>query len=213
MAFDMKVREIIVTEGEYQPIEPILANKEQFEKIWVPRFQSLQQRCTAMLQRLIKASIQPEELKGVTVNVESNERYIQSSPQDRTISIDLTVFWDAPDDVLAFAIGHELGHIALKHPDELSTNPATTRQEELDADQYGIRLAMKLGYKKAAAFKFMAGKKGAAMYNLDMGGALQQDPTSTHPLIRNRASNANQLGFKLSRSNIDQIDQLMTHLA
>jgi hypothetical protein len=209
----MRAKDFIISEADYQPIEPILANQQQFEKIWLPRFQSLQQRCTAMLQRLIKASSQPEELKGVTVTVESNERYIQSSPQDRSISIDLTVFWDAPDDVLAFAIGHELGHIALKHPDELAVDPAATRQEELDADQYGIRLAMKLGYKKAAAFKFMAGKKGAGMYNLDMGGALQQDPTSTHPLIRTRASNANQTGFKLSRSNVDQIDQLMAHLA
>lgn len=209
----MRAKEFIIAEADYQPIEPILANQQQFEKIWLPRFQSLQQRCTAMLQRLIKASSQAKELTDVTVTVESNERYIQSSPQDRAISIDLTVFWDAPDDVLAFAIGHELGHIALKHPDELAVDPAATRQEELDADQYGIRLAMKLGYKKAAAFKFMAGKKGAGMYNLDVGGALQQDPTSTHPLIRTRASNANQTGFKLSRSSVDQIDQLMTHLA
>ena len=207
----MRAKEFLITEADYQPIASI--SDQQFEKIWVSRFQSLQQRCTAMLQRLIKASSQPEELKGVTVTVESNDRYIQSSPQDRSISMDLTVFWDAPDDVLAFAIGHELGHIALKHPDELAVDPATTRQEELDADQYGIRLAMKLGYKKAAAFKFMAGKKGSGLYNLDMSGAQQQDPNSTHPLIRTRANIANQSGFKLSRSNIDQLDQLMTHLA
>jgi predicted Zn-dependent protease len=209
----MRAKEFIIVEADYQPIEPILANKQQFEKIWVPRFQSLQQRCTAMLQRLIHASSQAEQLKGVTVTVESNEAYVQASPQNRSISVDLTVFWDAPDDVLAFAIGHELGHIALNHPEELAVSPATTRQEELDADQYGIQLAMKLGYKKAAAFKFMAGKKGAAMYNLDMGGALQQDPNSTHPLTRTRASNASQSGFKLSRTSTDQIDQLMTHLA
>ena len=59
----------------------------------------------------------------------------------------------------------------------------------------------------------MAGKRDAAMYNLDMSGALQQDPNSTHPLLRSRANNAKQQGFKLSRNSVDQINQLMTHLA
>lgn len=213
MVFDMKVREIIVTEGEYQPGDQITSNRQEFEKVWAPRFRTLATRCNSMLQRLIQASSQAADLKDVVIKVESNQSYIQSTPQNRSISIDLTVFWDAPDDVLAFAIGHELGHIALKHPDELSASPAATRQEELDADDYGIQLAVKLGYKKAAVFKFMAGKKDAAMYNLDMSGALQQDPNSTHPLNRTRASNASRLGFKLSRTNTDQIDQLMTHLA
>jgi tetratricopeptide (TPR) repeat protein len=56
-------------------------------------------------------------------------------------------------DVLAFTIGHELGHLALGHvladgktpPSEIVSR-AFTRQQEIDADHYGMELALKANF-------------------------------------------------------------------
>ena len=113
--------------GEYQDITK--QDPDTLVKVWAPRMQELQQRCNGTLAKLIRTAgpSWANQLKGTTIAVKSNRQYIQSDPENRYISIDLTVFWDAPQDVLSFAIAHELGHIALGH---LEDNPAPEKRSE-----------------------------------------------------------------------------------
>ncbi len=93
--------------GEYQDLETI---KKQPD-VWIPRIDQLQQRSNGMLGKLMRAA-GPEwaqRLQGTRILVSSNDQWMQGNATNRSISIDITVFWDAPDDVLAFAIAHELG--------------------------------------------------------------------------------------------------------
>ena len=116
--------------GEYQDLETI---KKQPD-VWMPRFEQLQQRSNGMLGKLMRAA-GPEwaqRLTGTKVRVMSNDQWVQGNAGNRTVSLDLTVFWDAPDSTLAFAIAHELGHIALAH---LGTpTPQQSRKDEFDAN-------------------------------------------------------------------------------
>ena len=192
--------------GEYQDFETVKKNSDT----WIPRAKELQQRSNEMLNKLIRAAGQAwtGQLKGSRVTVQSNDQYIQSDPEDRNISIDFTVFWDAPDDILAFAIGHELGHIALGHVGVAPT-PVQSRKDELDADEFGVRICKVLGYNKAGLFKFLNTKKEDQLWmNLQTSS-----PNSTHPSLDQRAKKAKEQGFKLSKGGIQQINTLATHLA
>ena len=194
--------------GEYQDITK--QDPDTLVKVWAPRMQELQQRCNGTLAKLIRTAgpSWANQLKGTTISVKSNRQYIQSDPENRYISIDLTVFWDAPQDVLSFAIAHELGHIALGH---LEDNPAPekSRQEEMDADDFAVRLCKALGYNKAGVFKFMHAKKGEMEYMRQ----LANQPNSTHPTYDQRMNRAQQQGFQLSKGGVEQMNALMTHLA
>jgi hypothetical protein len=149
-------------------------------------------------------------LKGTTIHIGQNTDKISSDTTDKIVDIDITVFWDAPDDVLAFWIGHELGHIALHYRTSMDQwdkdEPQVQQQREFDADAFGIILAQKLGYSKAPALSFIYHKKSA----LDQ--ANQQTLTS-HPTPNQRMGRARANGFYLSKSGIDQMNTLLTHLA
>jgi len=194
--------------GEYQDITK--QDPQALVKIWAPRMQALQEKCNAVLAKLIRTAgaSWAAPLQGATIGVKSNRQYIQSDPENRYISIDLTVFWDAPADVLTFAIAHELGHIALGHVDD-EPSPEQSRKDEMDADDFAVRLCKALGYNKAGVFKFMHTKKG----ELEYMKKLASQPNSTHPTYDQRMDNARQQGFQLSRGGIEQMDALMTHLA
>ena len=196
--------------GEYQDYATLTKDKQKLETVWVPRMQQLQQRCNSMVAKLIRTagSSWAESLKGTTVTVNSNQQYIQAEPEQRSISVDLTVFWDAPDDTLAFAIGHELGHIALKHIDD-APSPEQSRKDEMDADDFAVRLCKALGYNKANMFKFIHAKKG----EYEFFNQLASQPNSTHPNYNQRMDKAKQQGFQLSKGGIQQMNTLMTHLA
>jgi Zn-dependent protease with chaperone function len=116
------------------------------------------------------------------------------------------VFWDAPDDVLAFAIAHELGHIALGHVGDVT--PVQSRKEELDADDFAVKLCKALGYNKAGLFKFIHNKEAYFWTNLKSSSA-----DSTHPNFDQRINRAKKQGFQLSKGGIQQMNTLMTHLA
>lgn len=191
--------------GEYQDLETI---KKQPD-VWIPRIDQLQQRSNGMLGKLMRAA-GPEwaqRLQGTRIFVRSNDQWMQGNATNRSISIDITVFWDAPDDVLAFAIAHELGHIALAHNDQ--PNPAMARQEEMDADDFAIRLCRALGYTKAGLFKFLHKKQA----DYDYVNSIASQPDSNHPTYDQRINNAGQKGFQLSRGGIQQMNTLQTHLA
>jgi hypothetical protein len=172
--------------------------------------EQLKSRSNAMLARLIKAAgpKYARQLAGSTITVGSLDQYLGANADDRTISMDITVFWDAPDATLAVAIGHELGHIALGHVG-VAPNPVQSQKDEFSADDFGIRLAKTLGYNTAEVFKFMYGKEEYD-YNVLMG---KINNNSTHPSYDQRIDRAKKSGFKLSKGGQQQIDALQQHLA
>jgi hypothetical protein len=195
--------------GQFIDYDKLIKDPE-LETVWVPRMQKLQQRSNVMLAKLVRTagSAWSEQLKGTTIKVESNEQHIQADANERSVSIDLTVFWDAPEDVLAFAIGHELGHIALGHND-VPSSPEQSRKDESNADNFAVRLCKALGYNKAGVFKFLYAKKG----EIENMNRLTSQPNSTHPTMTQRMDKARQQGFQLSKGGIQQMNTLLTHLA
>jgi hypothetical protein len=194
---------------KFQDIATLQKDPAALVNTWAPRLDQLQARCNTMLARLIKAAGAPwaNKLAGTTITVRSTEQYVQANAQDRSIIIDITVFWDAPDATLAVAIGHELGHIALAHIGAPAT-PAVSRKDEFDADDFAIRLAKLLGYNTAELFKFMHSKE-----EYDWTNFVSSMPNSTHPNYQQRIDRAKKSGFKLSRGGQEQINALQQHLA
>jgi hypothetical protein len=219
----MKIIEII-TEQEAAPVAaPVTATpagpSKKYQSLdtvnqdpttWAPRLDQLKSRSNAMLARLIKAAgpKYARQLAGSTITVGSLDQYLGANADDRTISMDITVFWDAPDATLAVAIGHELGHIALGHVG-VAPNPVQSQKDEFSADDFGIRLAKTLGYNTAEVFKFMYNKEEYD-YNVLMG---KINNNSTHPSYDQRIDRAKKSGFKLSKGGQQQIDALQQHLA
>lgn len=215
----MRINELL-SEGEYidlKAMNPILPQKVRDQEIvrhWSDRFIKLEARSKRMLARMIAAA-DPKYasvLKGTTIHIGQNSDRISSDTTDKIVDIDITVFWDAPDDVLAFWIGHELGHIALHYKISMDQwdkdDPKVQQQREFDADDFGVMLAQKIGYSKASALSFIYHKKSA----LDQ--ANQADQTkSSHPIPNQRMDRARANGFYLSKSGIDQMNTMLTHLA
>lgn len=194
---------------KFQSLDTLSKDPQAMVTTWGPRLTELQTRCNTMLARLISAAgpKYARQLAGTTVAVKSTEQYLQATPEDRLIIIDITVFWDAPDATLAVGIGHELGHIALGHTGSAPT-PQQSRKDEFSADDFGIRVAKQLGYNTAELFKFMHDKEEYDWTNL-----ISSQPSSTHPNYQQRIDRAKKSGFKLSKGGQQQIDALQQHLA
>ena len=193
---------------KFQSLDTLNKDPEALVTTWAPRLDQLQARCNTMMARLIKAAgpKYARQLAGSTIDVRSFDQYLQATPQPRKITIDLTVFWDAPDATLAVAIGHELGHIALAH---LGTpTPQQSRKDEFSADDFGIRLAKALGYDTAELFNFMHSKEEYFWNTFQ-----SQQSTSTHPTFDQRIQRAKKSGFTLSKGGQQQINALQQHLA
>lgn len=193
---------------KFQSLDTLQKDPEALVTTWAPRLDQLQARSNAMLSRLIQAAgpQYSRQLAGTTVTVRSTNQYLQATPEDRSIIIDITVFWDAPDATLAVGIGHELGHIALGHVG--TPTPQQSRKDEFSADDFGVRLAKLLGYNTAELFKFMHSKEEYDWTNL-----ISSQPSSTHPTYQQRIDRAKKAGFKLSKGGQQQIDALQQHLA
>ena len=193
---------------KFQSLDTLNKDPEALVTTWGPRLDQLQARCNAMMARLIKAAgpKYARQLAGSTIDVRSFEQYLQANAQTRKITIDLTVFWDAPDATLAVAIGHELGHIALAHVG--TPTPQQSRKDEFSADDFGIRLAKALGYDTAELFNFMHDKEQYFWTNFQ-----SMQSTSTHPSFDQRIDRAKKSGFKLSKGGQQQINALQQHLA
>ena len=126
-------------------------------------------RCQKILWRLISA-MGPDRMLFSTTHIKlepgitANDTNA-SGNRAQIIRIDPHVFANAPDSVLAVIIGHELGHLAKDHSENLvkqrdytptSANRASLYKDEYEADDYGIKLASKLGYSSAEVFKWVS---------------------------------------------------------
>ena len=206
--------------GEFTDVKGMaIYDPETVKKVWEPRWQELNQRSQAMLRKLIMAA-GPEfanDLKGTRLRIRTNHNYAQASAITKDIVLDLSVFWDAPDAALAFAIAHELGHIAFDHinpadsddESERLKSSAVSRQQELDADTFAVRLCKVLGYNKAEIFKFITqNEQEYRQLEKEL-----QSPLSSHPTHKMRIDRARMNGFQLSKAGIDQMNALKSHLA
>lgn len=210
----MRIKEIL--EGEYLGADPYIKtpageyqrdnNKKRImTPDWQQRKTALEARCQAIYNRLVKVADPSLAQRLSQVNVDVDTSPIGPAYSfTNLISIDITAFWDAPDDALAFAIGHEMGHIVGNH--HHSRSSSANRQQELDADRYGISLAQKLGYNKAVVFKFVYSKQ-------DYKRANTPNPQANHPTIDQRSKEAKKLGFQLSKAGQDQLTDLQQALA
>jgi hypothetical protein len=158
-------------------------------------------------------------------NVGSSRAAFGTSPNN--IYLSYPVFWDAPDSVLAFVLAHEVGHLIQRrrgalHPvKSISTNRNWAK--EYDADERAANMALKLGYDKAEAWKWIQSKKNyIEVTDPDNPekpvGALDTRPNAvtkftpygpdpSHPSLKARAERVNKLvpGFTLSQ--LDQVEQ------
>lgn len=145
----------------------------KLEKRMAPIFQKLVAASGPDAPLLSKVKISAESVFG---NAEAD------SFGDGKIILDVTVFYDLPDDALAYTIAHEMGHLALKHKFGKNVSVQTARQYELQADVYGAKLAYKCGYDPKQAFAEMtaAEKKTRAQ------------STATHPDYQTRKTHVQQ---------------------
>jgi len=210
----MRIKEIL--EGEYLGADPYVKNPadeyqrdKNKQRIMTPDWQqkktALEARCQAIYNQLVKVADPKllQRLSQVKVEVSTSPFGPAYSFID-LISIDITAFWDAPDDALAFAIGHEMGHIVKDHTHNKVSS--VNKAQELEADQYGINLAKKLGYNKAVVFKFVYSKE-------DYKRANTPNPQADHPTIDQRSKKAKKLGFELSKAGQEQLADLQQALA
>jgi len=158
-------------------------------------------------------------------NVGSSRAAFGTSPNN--IYLSYPVFWDAPDSVLAFVLAHEVGHLinqrrgALHPAKSISTNPRW--EAEYDADERAANMALKLGYDKAEAWKWIQSKKNYIEVTDPNNpekpvGVLDTRPNAvtrfksygpdpSHPSLKARAERVNKMvpGFTLSQ--LDQVEQ------
>jgi hypothetical protein len=202
--------------GQYQSSSEI--SPEQIQQIWKPRMAELQTRCDAIIKSFagavtpdISKIIQNTKIKitlGDSRFNAGNAAQADYGARPGTngvplgvpygqIFLETTVFWDAPNDTLAFILGHELGHIIQEHR---SDSLEKSRNNELEADRIGAYLAQKIGYNKANFYQFLHNKKAELLTH---GG------NSSHPEPIDRVKNLkNSLGFELSNNTIKYIDSL-----
>ena len=150
--------------GQYQSSTEI--SPEQIQQIWKPRKGELETRCYAILKLFANSSSEshPDWTKVIqNIKVEvtiGDSRFRQGNPARTNVQIktqngkfmgihsngiilEATVFWDAPNDTLAFILGHECGHLIMKHA---ISPPDKGRDNEMEADLIGATLAKKIGY-------------------------------------------------------------------
>ena len=157
----------------------------------------------------------------------SSQRAFGTSPN--RIHLSRFVFENAPDSVLAFVIGHEVGHLINQRKGminrvpqwSVSTNPRWA--DEYDADERAANMALKLGYSKAEAWKWIQDQQqyieatdpdnpekpvGCLSTNPnDINKFQSYGPDPEHPSFKARADRVNKVvpGFTLSQ--LDQVEQ------
>jgi len=134
--------------------------------------QQLLARCQKILWRLISA-MGPDRMLFSTTHIALSPGITANDTsawgnQAQIVRVDPGIFAGAPDSVLAVIIGHELGHLAKDHNERFGkprdfrptqANRAALYQDEYDADDYGVKLATRLGYTGAEVFKWVSQQK------------------------------------------------------
>ncbi len=143
----------------------------------------LEKRMAPIVQKLIAASGKDAAiLSKIKYSAESTPGYAEANYKDGLIFVDVTVFYDLPDDALAYTIAHEMGHIVYQHKFGKNISVQTARQYELQADVYGARLAYKCGYDPRQAYAEMDAAQKRA----------KSKPTDQHPDYQTRKTHVQQ---------------------
>jgi hypothetical protein len=133
--------------------------------LWKGRSANLLTRANAIFAKL-KTVMPPEDVSAVNgvkiqVPLTGNLNWASASFDDKIIEFDVGCFWDLSNDCIAYVLGHEMGHMVWAYgPKKMwpksrgqKQTAQQRRQDELDADVYGCRLAMQLGYDRRKAFE------------------------------------------------------------
>lgn len=204
----MKISELLA-EGEYQTIQQIQAKPGSYSATWVPRISALQARADAVADRIIKSGL----YKGLPprIDVGLQDSYANTSPMfgggghRPILRIDVTVFWDAPDETLTFVVAHEIGHVHLGHDPSKDKTPNQNKNQELEADRFAAQVMKQFGYSQARVFNFMHSKR--EQYNKQEAWNRRAD--SSHPTYDQRIRQAGELGLRISHGGAGQLDHLM----
>jgi hypothetical protein len=181
-------------------------------------------RCEGLLDTLAAhANIWDQQIisrTGVRV-VDDPKQSMYAMSRYREITIDYGEWHDAPDDVLLWSLGHEVGHIVMNHRGATSpanAGPYAAQQREAAADKYATQLCLSMGLTKAPAFKWANDKRGEfyhqAMLNVENDPKYADDnKLSSHPTLQQRYDAAKAQGFDLSKNNTDQLDRFLAHMS
>jgi predicted SnoaL-like aldol condensation-catalyzing enzyme len=197
----------IISEGEYQTVDQVQAAKGSYTRLWVPRIANLKLRCEQILKQVAQAAPNPVQ-RMPRIDVDLHDTYAALSPMKASgytpiLKIDVTVFWDAPDETLTFVIAHELGHLVLDH--DPGNDGAPARNEELAADAYAGKIMQKLGLNQARVFRFMHSKQS----DYEQQERANRKPTSTHPTYQQRQQQMRDMGLKITHGGAEQLAHLM----
>ena len=189
----------------------------------------LQRRCQSLVSKLSQYATPYNQhiISKITVTVVDDPEDVDLYAYvfQSKIVLDYSQWDDAPDNVLLWSLGHEVGHICLLHHIKGNT-PQQLQQQELDADQFATRLCLAMGVKAAPAFKW-ANDKRDRLNKLEAVGTLHQNrlktqnnpanagsqQQSTHPTYQRRFDHAAQDKFELSRVDTDQLDRFTAHMS
>jgi hypothetical protein len=211
--------------GQYKSIDTLNKDPDSIQKIWVPRMSDLESRCYNILKSFIGAVSQsnPEYARVIQLikvkislgdkifhqgNAANAQGTAQISPTGQksfhsgTITLEATVFWDAPDDTLAFILGHECGHLVMLHGFSPASN---ARDNEMEADLIGASLAKNIGYNRARFFQFLFNLRADRLRNGSPNDP-HLEPVDRVKFLKQRAD------FELSRNSIQYIDSLAQQL-
>ena len=189
----------------------------------------LQRRCQSLVSKLSAYTTPYNQhiISKITVTVvdDPEDDDLYAYVFQSKIVLDYSQWDDAPDNVLLWSLGHEVGHICLLHHSK-GNSPQQLQQQELDADQFATRLCVAMGVKAAPAFKW-ANDKRDRLNKLQAVGTLHQNrlktqnnpanagsqQLSTHPTYQRRFDHAAQDKFELSRVDTDQLDRFTAHMS
>ena len=186
----------------------------------------LQRRCQSLVSKLSAYATPYNQhiISKITVTVvdDPEDDDLYSYVFQSKIVLDYSQWDDAPDNVLLWSLGHEVGHICLAH----RSKGNSPQQQELDADQFATRLCLAMGVTAAPAFKW-ANDKRDRLNKLQAVGTLHQfklnlqnnpanagsQQQSSHPTYQQRFDNAAKDNFKLSKVDTDQLDRFTAHMS
>ena len=189
----------------------------------------LQRRCQSLVSKLSAYTTPYNQhiISKITVTVvdDPEDDDLYAYVFQSKIVLDYSQWDDAPDNVLLWSLGHEVGHICLLHHSK-GNSPQQLQQQELDADQFATRLCVAMGITAAPAFKW-ANDKRDRLNKLQAVGTLHQNrlktqnnpanagsqQQSTHPTYQRRFDHAAQDKFELSRVDTDQLDRFTAHMS